>query len=90
MRRYLWNVTRIGVAAAGCQNQTPTLQRAIRDYGWKDGDRGGSVKKLGSTERKRKIDLTRTCLLMEGVSGYLGSSPGRRRPVALQSNGPRV
>jgi hypothetical protein len=37
------------------------------DSGWKDGDGGGSVKKLGSTERKNKNVLTPTGLLMKGV-----------------------
>jgi hypothetical protein len=41
----------------------------IKDCGWKDGDRGGSVKKSGSTERNTKTVLTPTGLLMEGVSG---------------------
>jgi hypothetical protein len=40
----------------------------IKDCGWKDGHRGGSVKKLRSTERNTKTVLTPTGLLMEGVT----------------------
>jgi hypothetical protein len=51
------------------QGRPPGSERLSlsKDCGWKDGDRGGSVKRLGSTDRNTKTVLTTTGLLMEGV-----------------------
>ena len=47
--------------------QLAASESLSKDCGWKEGDRGGSVKRLGSTERNIKTVLTQTGLLMEGL-----------------------
>jgi hypothetical protein len=51
----------------GHQNQRTERESLSEDCGWKGSDRGGAVKRLGSTDGKNKNVLTPTGLLLEGL-----------------------
>jgi hypothetical protein len=51
----------------GRHDQRTERESLSDDRGWKDGDRGSAVKRLGSTDGKNKNVLTPTGLLMEGL-----------------------